>query len=436
VLPGSWDSHAPTWYFAGERSAEFAARMAGRPYQAGGIRTRSPRPAPRPTPNCAHGLHRLAGRCSARARRRSSATSGYGLTKERRGRCAALAAELTDEVTLPRGTWCRRVAADPAGYLDLVCGPMLAACAAHCRWATCSAERGAFGEDEGAPVLGRLARACSRGSTRTSLAKGRHPACRGARRASADHCTFVTDADVSALASARTVATLLPGAEFSTRQALPGARRLLTQRDGRPGDDCNPGTSYTTSMPSALLSRTRHAHDNGGSGLSATRRAPRCARGTSATWRPARARPGILDAPSPGTSVPPGVPLGPTRLSSGRARRSYRIYGHRRGYSTITTAEADQGSRRTRPRRRRPDRGESLGGVAGRGRGGRPSHSRAARPPCGMRAPDSAPCAAGAASRISRALGPPALAANWPAITFCAMKQGDREPLRGERRGG
>jgi imidazolonepropionase len=67
---------------------------------------------------------------------------------------------------------------------------------------------------------------------------------------SADHCTYLTPGDVLALHDADVVATLVPAAEFGTRSPYAPARRLLD--DGVPvalATDCNPGTSFTTSMP-------------------------------------------------------------------------------------------------------------------------------------------------------------------------------------------
>ena len=76
--------------------------------------------------------------------------------------------------------------------------------------------------------------------------------------ASADHCTHLTDDDVAALAGSATVATLLPGAEFSTRSAYPDARRLLAAgATVALATDCNPGSSYTTSMPFCLALAVR-----------------------------------------------------------------------------------------------------------------------------------------------------------------------------------
>jgi imidazolonepropionase len=60
----------------------------------------------------------------------------------------------------------------------------------------------------------------------------------------------LSDADVAALAASGTVATLLPGVEFSTRQPYPDARRLLEAGVSVAiATDCNPGSCFTSSMP-------------------------------------------------------------------------------------------------------------------------------------------------------------------------------------------
>jgi imidazolonepropionase len=252
VLPGFVDSHAHL-VFAGERSAEFAARMAGRPYRAGGIRTTVAATRAATDAELRAGLHRLVGEMLRQGTTTFECKSGYGLTTRDEARCVALAAELTDEVTyLGAHVVPAEFTADPAAYVDLVRGPMLAACAPHCRWADVFCERGAFGADEARAVLtAAMARGLLPRIHANQLGPG--PGVQLAVElgaASADHCTFLTDADVAALASADTVATLLPGAEFSTRQPYPDARRLLDAgATVALATDCNPGTSYTTSMP-------------------------------------------------------------------------------------------------------------------------------------------------------------------------------------------
>ena len=67
--------------------------------------------------------------------------------------------------------------------------------------------------------------------------------------ASVDHCTYLDDSDIDLLSASATVATLLPGAEFSTRSPYPSARRLLEAgATVALATDCNPGSSYVTSM--------------------------------------------------------------------------------------------------------------------------------------------------------------------------------------------
>ncbi|HEY7918311.1 MAG TPA: amidohydrolase family protein, partial [Streptosporangiaceae bacterium] len=156
---------------------------------------------------------------------------------------------------------------DRAGYLDLVCGPMLSACAPHARWVDVFCERGAFDAEEASAVL-------AAGSAAGLLPRvhanqlGPGPGVQvavAAGAASADHCTYLSDADVDALAASGTrssgpgfsgpgfsgtVATLLPGVEFSTRQPYPDARWLLAAGvTVALATDCNPGSCFTSSMP-------------------------------------------------------------------------------------------------------------------------------------------------------------------------------------------
>ncbi|MEV5921592.1 imidazolonepropionase [Streptomyces pseudogriseolus] len=252
VLPGFVDSHSHL-VFAGDRTEEFNARMSGRPYSAGGIRTTVA--ATRAASEAE--LEATLTRHLAEALRQGTTTfetkSGYGLTVEDEERALRLAARHTDEVTyLGAHVVAPEYADDPAGYVDLVTGAMLDACAPHARWIDVFCEKGAFDGDQARAIL------------TAGRAKGLHPRIHanqlsygpGVRlaveldAASADHCTHLTDADVDALANSATVATLLPGAEFSTRAAWPDARRLLDAGvTVALSTDCNPGSSYTSSVP-------------------------------------------------------------------------------------------------------------------------------------------------------------------------------------------
>ena len=262
VLPGFVDSHAHL-VFAGERSAEFAARMAGTPYQAGGIRSTVAATRAAPDEVLRANLARLSREMLAQGTTTLECKSGYGLTVPDEARAVALAAEVTPEVTfLGAHVVPPEYEDDRAGYLDLVCGPMLSACAPHARWVDVFCERGAFDGDEAAAVLaaGRAAGLLPRIHA-NQLGPG--PGVQvgvAAGAASADHCTYLSDADVDALASSGppssgppssgTVATLLPGVEFSTRQPYPDARRLLAAGvTVALATDCNPGSCFTSSMP-------------------------------------------------------------------------------------------------------------------------------------------------------------------------------------------
>lgn len=260
VLPGFVDSHAHL-VFAGDRSAEFAARMSGQPYTAGGILT-----TVAATRSAADEV--LTRRVAAlTAEMRSSGTttyeikSGYGLTVRDEGRCLQVAGQFTTETTfLGAHVVAPEYANDPAGYVDLVCGDMLTACSPYARWIDVFCEEGAFDAAAGRAILQAGARAGLGGRVHANQLRpgpGVQLACE-MNAASADHCTHLSTADVDALAGSDTVATLLPGAEFSTRAPYPDARRLL-DAGATVGlaTDCNPGTSYTTSMPFCIALAVR-----------------------------------------------------------------------------------------------------------------------------------------------------------------------------------
>ncbi|MFI8928577.1 imidazolonepropionase [Streptomyces sp. NPDC053474] len=252
ALPGFVDSHSHL-LFAGDRTQEFNARMEGRPYEAGGIRTTVA--ATRAASDEA--LEANLGRYLAEALRQGTTTfetkSGYGLTTEDEARALRIAARHTDEVTfLGAHIVSPDYAEDPSAYVDLVTGEMLDACAPHARWIDVFCEKGAFDGDQARAIL------------TAGKAKGLHPRVHANQlsygpgvqlaveldAASADHCTHLTDADVDALAHSDTVATLLPGAEFSTRAKWPDARRLLDAgATVALSTDCNPGSSFTSSVP-------------------------------------------------------------------------------------------------------------------------------------------------------------------------------------------
>lgn len=260
VLPGFVDSHAHL-VFAGDRSQEFAARMAGRAYEAGGIRTTVAATRAATDDELLANASLLVGELVRSGTTTFEIKSGYGLTVADESRSVRLAGSLTDEVTfLGAHVVPGEFAGDRPAYADLVCGPMLQACAPYARWIDVFCEAGAFDADESRQIL---AAGIERGlMPRVHANQLRHgPGVRvavDAGAASADHCTHLSDADVSLLADSDTVATLLPGAEFSTRSAYPDARRLLEAGvTVALATDCNPGTSFTTSMPFCIALAVR-----------------------------------------------------------------------------------------------------------------------------------------------------------------------------------
>jgi len=260
VLPGFVDSHGHL-VFAGDRTAEFAARMSGRPYSAGGIATTVV--ATRAATD--DELTRRTAALVAEALRSGTTTieskSGYGLTVADERRSIEVAAAHTDEVTfLGAHVVPPEFTARPDDYVRLVCGEMLDACAPQARWIDVFCDRGAFDREQTREILhAGVARGLVPRLHANQLQRG--PGARLAVEfdaASADHLIHLTDADVDALASGRTVATLLPGAEFSTRSPYPDARRLLGAGiTVALATDCNPGSSFTTSMPFCIAIAVR-----------------------------------------------------------------------------------------------------------------------------------------------------------------------------------
>jgi imidazolonepropionase len=260
VLPGFVDSHSHL-VFAGDRAAEFAARMAGAPYTGGGIRTTvaATRAADDGT------LRATAVRLRREALCQGTTTieikSGYGLTVADEARLLKIAFEVSPESTFLGAHLVPEEYTDRADeYVALVCGEMLAAAEPYARWVDVFCERGAFDADQSRAVLtAGIDRGLAARVHANQLTAG--PGVRLAVEvgaASADHCTYLTDADVAALAGSETVATLLPGAEFSTRSPYPDARRLLDAgATVALATDCNPGTSYTSSMPWCIAMAVR-----------------------------------------------------------------------------------------------------------------------------------------------------------------------------------
>lgn len=265
VIPGFVDSHAHL-VFAGDRSTEFAARMSGMPYAAGGIATTVDATRAASDSQLFDGVERLARELERGGVTTFETKSGYGLTVADEVRSLEVARQFTDETTfLGAHVVPKEYKDNRDDYVDLVRGPMLDACAPHAKWIDVFCDKGAFTVDEARAILaaGVTAGLSPRlHAGQLGLGGGIQLAVE-VQAASVDHCTYTSAADIEALAAASdtTVATLLPGAEFSTRATWPDARRLIEAGVTTAlATDCNPGSSYTSSMSFCIAVAVRDMH--------------------------------------------------------------------------------------------------------------------------------------------------------------------------------
>ncbi len=324
VIPGFVDSHTHL-VFAGDRGDEFAARMAGAPYQAGGIRS-SVDSTRRATDD---ELRRSTALRRAEAARAGITTveikSGYGLTSAHEARCLQVAEGFTEHTTfLGAHVVPPEFDGRADDYVHHVCTDMLDAALPHARWIDAFCEVGAFDADQCRAVL-QAGMARGLGGRLHANQLGHGPGVQlGVELgcASVDHCTYLTDDDIDALAGSNTVATFLPAADFSTRQPYPDARRAIDAGVSVAiATNCNPGSSYTTSMSFCIALAVREMHMTIDEAMLAA-----TVGGAAALRRPdlgrlvpgARADMVLLDAPSYSHLVyRPGVPLVQRTLSGG-----------------------------------------------------------------------------------------------------------------------
>ncbi|WP_430334350.1 imidazolonepropionase [Rhodococcus sp. ACT016] len=263
VLPGFVESHSHL-VFSGERAEEFAARMSGEKYAAGGIRTTIEATRAATDEQLAANVQRLLDESLRSGSTTVEIKSGYGQSTRDELRSVQIASRFTDEVTLlaahvPPPEYAGR----GDEYVAMAVDEMIPACAPHAKWIDVFCERGAFTLEQSRAVL------------TAGVAHGLIPRVHGNQlgegpgvqlavemgAASVDHVTYVTGADIDALAGSDTVATLLPGADFSTRNQYPGARTLIDAGvTVALGADCNPGTCYTTSLPFCIAIAVRDMH--------------------------------------------------------------------------------------------------------------------------------------------------------------------------------
>ncbi len=316
VLPGFVDSHTHL-VFAGDRAEEFTRRMAGEPYDGGGIRSTT-----EATRSATDGeLRALLDRRLVEVHRAGTTTveikTGYGLSVGSEARLAELAAAVTPEVTF---LGAHLVPAEMEGrsdeYVELVCGPMLEAVRPHVRWIDAFCETGAFDADQCRRVL-EAGRDAGLGLRLHANQLGPGPGVQlGVELgcASVDHCTYLTDDDLDALAASDTVATFLPATDFSTRQPYPDARRAIDAGVRVAlASNCNPGSSYTSSMSFCIALAVRDLHMTIDEALAAATTGGAAALRRDDVGRIVAGGPAhlvVLDAPSRHhLAYRPGVPL-------------------------------------------------------------------------------------------------------------------------------
>ena len=316
VLPGFVDSHTHL-VFAGDRAEEFTRRMAGEPYDGGGIQV---------TTNATRAAGRAALRASlsrrlAEAHRAGTTTveikSGYGLSIDSEAELTSLAAEATPEATF---LGAHLVPSEYRGraddYVELVCGPMLDAVTGQARWIDVFCETGAFDADQSRAVL-EAGRDAGLGLRLHANQLGYGPGVQlgvDMGCASVDHCTYLSDDDIEALASSDTVATFLPATDFSTRQPYPDARRAIDAGVRVAiASNCNPGSSYTTSLSFCIALAVRDMNMTIDEAVAAVTTGGAAALGRDDVGRITPGGPAqmaILDAPSRHhLAYRPGVPL-------------------------------------------------------------------------------------------------------------------------------
>jgi imidazolonepropionase len=316
VIPGFVDSHSHL-VFAGDRGPEFVARMAGESYATGGIRATVAATRSAPDELLTANVARLVGEMRRQGTTTVEIKSGYGLTVRDEIRSLAIARTFTEETTfLGAHVVPTEYAADAAGYVDLVTGPMLDGAAEHARWIDVFCEAGAFDADQARAILLAGRERGLRGrlhANQLGPGPGVQLACELGLVA-VDHCTYLEDDDVTALADSGTVATLLPGVEFSTRSPYPSGRRLLDAGvTVALATDCNPGSCYTSSMPLCVALAVREMGMSPAEALWSATRGGALALGRDDVGRlsvGSRADYAVLDAPSyVHLAYRPGVPL-------------------------------------------------------------------------------------------------------------------------------
>lgn len=262
VIPGFVDAHTHL-VFAGDRSDEFARRLAGESYQdiaasGGGIlatvaATRSA---------SEDELFQLASDRVWRMIRSGTTTieikSGYGLDLETEMRMLAVARRIGDELPITvRTTFLgahsvpTEFMGDRDGYVELVIDEMVPAAAELADYCDVFVEDGVFTIEEGRRIFSAAAEHGMRARVHAEQL-GHHGGAALAAEigaVSADHLDNATPEDAAALAAAGVSAVLVPGASYTLRSPqAPGPTFVEAGCNVALATDCNPGTSFFESI--------------------------------------------------------------------------------------------------------------------------------------------------------------------------------------------
>ena len=250
LLPGFVDSHSHL-IFAGDRAQEFSARSRGEKYTAGGIATTVAATRAASNSDLSLNAMNLLNEAVLSGTTTMEIKSGYGLTEKDELRSLEIASQFSDETTLLAAHVIpEEFKSDPDSYVELIIKSIIPKSSS--KWIDVFCDQGAFTPDQAEAIL------------RAGMTQGLVPrihanqltAGKGVEiavaldAASADHLSKSTSADIELLSASNTVATLLPGAEFSTHLENGLGRKFLDAgATVAIASDCNPGSSYTTSMP-------------------------------------------------------------------------------------------------------------------------------------------------------------------------------------------
>ena len=252
VIPGFVDSHNHL-IFAADRSAEFSARMSGQKYSAGGITSTVTQTRAASDSDLLSNANRLVHEGLHSGTTTVEIKSGYGLTVKDEVRSLKIASELTQETTC-LGAHVVPVEYKEAAddYVELVCNQMLTEVRPYAKWIDVFCDKGAFTTTQARKILQAGIAAGLKPRLHANQLEQGDAITLGVElgAASVDHVSYFNNNDIEKLAGSKTVATLLPGAEFSTRSVYPDARKLIQAGvNVAIASDCNPGSSYTTNMP-------------------------------------------------------------------------------------------------------------------------------------------------------------------------------------------